>query len=220
MELNRMMDHTILKADTPKSEVLRIIEEAKKYHFYSVCVNPVWVSLAAEELKGEPVSVCTVIGFPLGASTTATKVFETEDAIKNGADEVDMVISVGQLKSGDYEAVQNDIAGVVTAAKDRALVKVILETCLLTDEEIVKACELAKAAGADFVKTSTGFSTGGADVNDVRLMRETVGPEMGVKASRGIHNEAQALVMVEAGASRLGTSASVAIISGANGTGY
>jgi deoxyribose-phosphate aldolase len=214
------MDHTILKADTPKSEVLRIIEEAKKYHFYSVCVNPVWVSLAAEELKGEPVSVCTVIGFPLGASTTATKVFETEDAIKNGADEVDMVISVGQLKSGDYEAVQNDIAGVVTAAKDRALVKVILETCLLTDEEIVKACELAKAAGADFVKTSTGFSTGGADVNDVRLMRETVGPEMGVKASGGIHNEAQALVMVEAGASRLGTSASVAIISGANGTGY
>lgn len=220
MELNRMMDHTILKADTPKSEVLRIIEEAKKYHFYSVCVNPVWVSLAAEELKGEPVSVCTVIGFPLGASTTATKVFETEDAIKNGADEVDMVISVGQLKSGDYEAVQNDIAGVVTAAKDRALVKVILETCLLTDEEIVRACELAKAAGADFVKTSTGFSTGGADVNDVRLMRETVGPEMGVKASGGIHNEAQALAMVEAGASRLGTSASVAIISGANGTGY
>lgn len=220
MELNRMMDHTILKADTPKSEVLRIIEEAKKYHFYSVCVNPVWVSLATEELKGEPVSVCTVIGFPLGASTTATKVFETEDAIKNGADEVDMVISVGQLKSGDYEAVQNDIAGVVTAAKDRALVKVILETCLLTDEEIVKACELAKAAGADFVKTSTGFSTGGADVNDVRLMRETVGPEMGVKASGGIHNEAQALAMVEAGASRLGTSASVAIISGANGTGY
>lgn len=220
MELNRIMDHTILKADTPKSEVLRIIEEAKKYHFYSVCVNPVWVSLAAEELKGEPVSVCTVIGFPLGASTTATKVFETEDAIKNGADEVDMVISVGQLKSGDYEAVQNDIAGVVTAAKDRALVKVILETCLLTDEEIVKACELAKAAGADFVKTSTGFSTGGADVNDVRLMRETVGPEMGVKASGGIHNEAQALAMVEAGASRLGTSASVAIISGANGTGY
>lgn len=220
MELNRMMDHTILKADTPKSEVLRIIEEAKKYHFYSVCINPVWVSLAAEELKGEPVSVCTVIGFPLGASTTATKAFETEDAIKNGADEIDMVISIGQLKSGDYEAVQNDIAGVVAAAKDRALVKVILETCLLTDEEIVKACELAKAAGADFVKTSTGFSTGGADVNDVRLMRETVGPEMGVKASGGIHNEAQALAMVEAGASRLGTSASVAIISGASGTGY
>lgn len=220
MELNRMMDHTILKADTPKSEVLRIIEEAKKYHFYSVCINPVWVSLAAEELKGEPVSVCTVIGFPLGASTTATKAFETEDAIKNGADEIDMVISIGQLKSGDYEAVQNDIAGVVAAAKDRALVKVILETCLLTDEEIVKACELAKAAGADFVKTSTGFSTGGADVNDVRLMRETVGPEMGVKASGGIHNEAQALAMVEAGASRLGTSASVAIILGANGTGY
>ncbi|KAF1304354.1 deoxyribose-phosphate aldolase [Candidatus Enterococcus willemsii] len=220
MELNRMMDHTILKADTPREEVLRIIEEAKKYHFYSVCVNPVWVSLAAEELKGEPVAVCTVIGFPLGATTSETKAFETENAIKNGADEVDMVISVGQLKAGEYEAVQKDIEAVVAAAKDRALVKVIIESCLLTDEEIVKACELAKAAGADFVKTSTGFSTGGATTDAVRIMRETVGPEMGVKASGGIHNEAEALSMVEAGASRLGTSASVAIISGSNGTGY
>ncbi|MCD5002276.1 deoxyribose-phosphate aldolase [Enterococcus saccharolyticus] len=220
MELNRMMDHTILKADTPRGEVLRIIEEAKKYHFYSVCVNPVWVSLAAEELKGEPVAVCTVIGFPLGATTSETKAFETENAIKNGADEVDMVISVGQLKAGEYEAVQKDIEAVVAAAKDRALVKVIIESCLLTDEEIVKACELAKAAGADFVKTSTGFSTGGATTDAVRIMRETVGPEMGVKASGGIHNEAEALSMVEAGASRLGTSASVAIISGSNGTGY
>ena len=220
MELNRMMDHTILKADTPREEVLRIIEEAKKYHFYSVCVNPVWVSLAAEELKGEPVAVCTVIGFPLGATTSETKAFETENAIKNGANEVDMVISVGQLKAGEYEAVQKDIEAVVAAAKDRALVKVIIESCLLTDEEIVKACELAKAAGADFVKTSTGFSTGGATTDAVRIMRETVGPEMGVKASGGIHNEAEALSMVEAGASRLGTSASVAIISGSNGTGY
>uniref|UniRef100_UPI00403F5EB7 deoxyribose-phosphate aldolase n=1 Tax=Candidatus Enterococcus willemsii TaxID=1857215 RepID=UPI00403F5EB7 len=220
MELNRMMDHTILKADTPREEVLRIIEEAKKYHFYSVCVNPVWVSLAAEELKGEPVAVCTVIGFPLGATTSETKAFETENAIKNGADEVDMVISVGQLKAGEYEAVQKDIEAVVAAAKDRALVKVIIESCLLTDEEIVKVCELAKAAGADFVKTSTGFSTGGATTDAVRIMRETVGPEMGVKASGGIHNEAEALSMVEAGASRLGTSASVAIISGSNGTGY
>lgn len=220
MELNRMMDHTILKADTPRSEVLRIIEEAKKYHFYSVCVNPVWVSLAAEELKGEPVAVCTVIGFPLGATTSETKAFETENAIKNGADEVDMVISVGQLKAGEYAAVQKDIEAVVAAAKDRALVKVIIESCLLTDEEIVKACELAKAAGADFVKTSTGFSTGGATVEAVRMMRATVGPEMGVKASGGIHNETEALAMVEAGASRLGTSASVAIISGSNGTGY
>lgn len=220
MELNRMMDHTILKADTPKEEVLRIIEEAKKYHFYSVCINPQWVSLAAEELKGEPVSVCTVIGFPLGATTSATKAFETEEAIKNGADEVDMVIAVGRLKAGDYDYVQKDIEAVVNAAKDRALVKVIIESCLLTNEEIVKASELSKAAGADFVKTSTGFSTGGATVEAVTLMRETVGPEMGVKASGGIHNEAEALAMIEAGASRLGTSASVAIISGGSGAGY
>lgn len=220
MELNRMMDHTILKADTPKEEVLRIIEEAKKYHFYSVCINPQWVSLAAEELKGEPVSVCTVIGFPLGATTSATKAFETEEAIKNGADEVDMVIAVGRLKAGDYDYVQKDIEAVVNAAKDRALVKVIIESCLLTNEEIVKASELSKAAGADFVKTSTGFSTGGSTVEAVALMRETVGPEMGVKASGGIHNEAEALAMIEAGASRLGTSASVAIISGGSGAGY
>ena len=220
MELNRMMDHTILKADTPKEDVLRIIEEAKKHHFYSVCINPVWVALAAEELKGEPVAVCTVIGFPLGANTSTVKAFEAQEAIQNGADEIDMVLNVGQLKSKNYEAVQKDIEAVVAVAKDRALVKVILETCLLTDEEIVKASELAKLAGADFVKTSTGFSTGGATVEAVRLMRATVGPEMGVKASGGIHNEAQALAMVEAGASRLGTSASIAIISGMNGTGY
>jgi deoxyribose-phosphate aldolase len=220
MELNRMMDHTILKADTPKSEVLRIIEEAKKHHFYSVCINPEWVALAAEELKGEPVAVCTVVGFPLGANTSTVKAFEAQEAIKNGADEVDMVLNIGQLKSQNYDAVQKDIEAVVAVAKDRALVKVILETCLLTDEEIVKASELAKLAGADFVKTSTGFSTGGATVEAVRLMRATVGPEMGVKASGGIHNEAEALAMVEAGASRLGTSASIAIISGMNGVGY
>ncbi len=215
-----MIDHTILKADTPKEEVLRIIEEAKKHHFYSVCVNPTWVAFAAAELQGEPTAVCTVIGFPLGANTSATKAFETKDAIDNGADEVDMVINVGALKSGLEEEVQADIAAVVAAAKDRALVKVIIETALLTNEEIVKACELAKAAGADFVKTSTGFSTGGATVEDVRLMRATVGPEMGVKASGGIHNEADALALVEAGASRLGTSASIAIISGTTGSGY
>ena len=215
-----MIDHTILKADTPKEEVLRIIEEAKKHHFYSVCVNPTWVAFAAAELQGEPTAVCTVIGFPLGANTSATKAFETKDAIDNGADEVDMVINVGALKSGLEEEVQADIAAVVAAAKDRALVKVILETALLTKEEIVRGCELAQAAGADFVKTSTGFSTGGATVEDVRLMRETVGPKMGVKASGGIHNDTQALAMIEAGASRLGTSASVAILSGATGVGY
>lgn len=220
MELNRMIDHTILKADATKEDVLRIIEEAKTYHFYSVCINPTWVALAAEELKGEPTAVCTVIGFPLGANTSEVKAYETADAIKNGADEVDMVINIGALKSKQFKKVQADIEAVVSAAKDKALVKVIIETALLDNEEIVKACELAKAAGADFVKTSTGFSTGGAVVADVKLMRETVGPEMGVKASGGIHNEAEAAAMVEAGANRLGTSASVAIVTGSTGAGY
>lgn len=215
-----MIDHTILKADATEEDVLRIIEEAKKYHFYSVCINPTWVSLAKEQLKGEPVAVCTVIGFPLGANTSAVKAYETTDAINNGADEVDMVINIGALKSKQFNKVQQDIEAVVEAAKDRALVKVIIETALLTNEEIVKACELAKIAGADFVKTSTGFSTGGAKVEDIRLMRATVGPEMGVKASGGIHNEEEAIAMVEAGATRIGTSAGVAIISGSVGEGY
>lgn len=213
-----MIDHTILKADAAEEDVLRIIEEAKKYHFYSVCINPTWVSLAAEKLQGEPVAVCTVIGFPLGANTSEVKAYETTDAINNGADEVDMVINIGALKSGQFKKVQQDIEAVVNAAKDKALVKVIIETALLTKEEIVKACELAQAAGADFVKTSTGFSTAGAQVDDVRLMRETVGPEMGVKASGGIHTEAEAMAMVEAGATRLGTSASIAIVTGAQGS--
>ena len=220
MELNRMIDHTILKADATEEDVLRIIEEAKKYHFYSVCINPTWVSLAKEQLKREPVAVCTAIGFPLGANTSAVKAYETTDAINNGADEVDMVINIGALKSKQFNKVQQDIEAVVEAAKDRALVKVIIETALLTNEEIVKACELAKIAGADFVKTSTGFSTGGAKVEDIRLMRATVGPEMGVKASGGIHNEEEAVAMVEAGATRIGTSAGVAIISGSVGEGY
>lgn len=220
MELNRMMDHTLLKADATKDQVQKLVEEAKKYHFYSVCVNPTWVSFASELLMNEPVSVVTVIGFPLGATTTASKVFEADDAINNGADEVDMVINVGALKSGNLDLVEKDIEAVVLKSKDRALVKVIIETALLTEEEIVKACELSKKAGADFVKTSTGFSTAGAKVEDVRLMRATVGPVMGVKASGGIHNEAEALAMVEAGATRLGTSASIDIISGQNGAGY
>lgn len=218
MELNRMIDHTILKADATEEDILRVIEEAKKYHFYSVCINPTWVALAAEKLQSEPVAVCTVIGFPLGANTSEVKAYETTDAINNGADEVDMVINIGALKSGQFKKVQQDIEAVVKAAKDKALVKVIIETALLTNEEIVKACELAKAAGADFVKTSTGFSTGGAKVEDVRLMRETVGPNMGVKASGGIHTEAEAMAMVEAGATRLGTSASIAIVTGAQGS--
>ncbi|MBO0409660.1 deoxyribose-phosphate aldolase [Enterococcus hulanensis] len=220
MEINRMIDHTILKADAKKEDVMKIIEEAKKYRFYSVCINPTWVALAAEELQGEPVAVCTVIGFPLGANTTETKAFEASNAIANGADEVDMVINIAELKDGNDEKVQKDIEAVVAAAKDKALVKVIIETSLLTNEEKIKACELAKAAGADFVKTSTGFSTGGATVEDVRLMRGTVGPEMGVKASGGIHNAKEAEAMIEAGATRLGASSGVAIMNGLSGTGY
>lgn len=220
MEINRMIDHTILKADAKLADVMKIIEEAKKYRFYSVCLNPTWVALAAKELQGEPVAVCTVIGFPLGANTTETKAFEAANAIQNGADEVDMVINIGELKDGNNEKVQKDIEAVVAAAKDKALVKVIIETSLLTNEEKIKACELAKAAGADFVKTSTGFSTGGATVDDVRLMRQTIGPEMGVKASGGIHNAKEAEAMIEAGATRLGASSGVAIMNGLSGTGY
>lgn len=220
MELNRMIDHTVLKADSKKADVLRVIEEAKAHHFYSVCINPAWVSLAANELAGSDIQVCTVIGFPLGANTSATKAFETKDAIANGATEVDMVINIGALKDGEDELVQKDIEAVVQAAEKKALVKVIIETALLTKEEIARVCRLAKAAGADFVKTSTGFSTAGAKVEDVRLMRETVGAEMGVKASGGIHNAEEAQAMVEAGASRLGTSASIAIVTGTTGSGY
>ncbi len=215
-----MIDHTILKADATEEAVLQIIEEAKKYEFFSVCINPSWVAFAKERLVGTSVDVCTVIGFPLGANTSEVKAYEAADAINNGATEVDMVINIGALKSKQYKKVLKDIQAVVDAAKDKALVKVIIETALLTDEEKVKACELAKEAGADFVKTSTGFSTGGATVADVKLMRETVGPDMGVKASGGIHNEAEAIAMIEAGATRIGTSAGVAIMEGATGAGY
>ncbi|MBM7687541.1 deoxyribose-phosphate aldolase [Enterococcus ureilyticus] len=220
MELNQMIDHTILKADAKEEDVLRIIEEAKKYEFFSVCINPCWVALAKEHLAGTSVAVCTVIGFPLGANTSEVKAYEATDAINNGATEVDMVINVGALKSKQYKKVLKDIQAVVDAAKGQALVKVIIETALLTDEEKIKVCELAKEAGADFVKTSTGFSTGGATVADVKLMRETVGPDMGVKASGGIHNEAQAKAMIDAGATRIGTSAGVAIMEGSTGAGY
>ncbi|MBO0472115.1 deoxyribose-phosphate aldolase [Enterococcus ureasiticus] len=220
MEVNQMIDHTILKADAKEEDVLRIVEEAKKYEFFSVCINPCWVAIAKEHLAGTSVDVCTVIGFPLGANTSEVKAYEATDAINNGATEVDMVINVGALKSKQYKKVLKDIQAVVDAAKGKALVKVIIETALLTDEEKVKVCELAKEAGADFVKTSTGFSTGGATVADVKLMRETVGPDMGVKASGGIHNEAEAVAMIEAGATRIGTSAGVAIMEGATGAGY
>ncbi|EHB5056926.1 deoxyribose-phosphate aldolase [Enterococcus faecalis] len=220
MELNRMIDHTILKPEATEAAVQKIIDEAKEYNFFSVCINPCWVAFASEQLADTDVAVCTVIGFPLGANTPEVKAYEAADAIKNGANEVDMVINIGALKSQQYDYVRQDIQGVVDAAKGKTLVKVIIETALLTDEEKVKACELAKEAGADFVKTSTGFSTGGAKVADIRLMRETVGPDMGVKASGGVHNAEEALAMIEAGATRIGASTGVAIVSGATGEGY
>ncbi|MEB6459093.1 deoxyribose-phosphate aldolase [Enterococcus faecalis] len=220
MELNRMIDHTILKPEATEAAVQKIIDEAKEYNFFSVCINPCWVAFASEQLADTDVAVCTVIGFPLGANTPEVKAYEAADAIKNGANEVDMVINIGALKSQQYDYVRQDIQRVVDASKGKALVKVIIETALLTDEEKVKACELAKEAGADFVKTSTGFSTGGAKVADIRLMRETVGPDMGVKASGGVHNAEEALAMIEAGATRIGASTGVAIVSGATGEGY
>ena len=218
MKLNKYIDHTLLKADASQEQIMNLIEEATEHDFASVCVNPTWVAFAAQALKGTDVKVCTVIGFPLGANTPEVKAFEAEDAIQNGAGEVDMVINVGALKSKDYDLVEQDIRAVVETAKG-TLVKVILETCLLTDEEKVKACQLAQKAGADFVKTSTGFSTGGATVEDVALMRKTVGPDMGVKASGGARSYEDAQAFIEAGATRIGTSAGVAIMKGevANG---
>lgn len=208
-----MIDHTLLKADATKEKITQICEEAKKYNFASVCVNPTWVQYCAEQLAGTEVKVCTVIGFPLGASTSAVKAFETKDAIANGAGEIDMVINIGALKAGDYDQVRDDIQAVVDAANG-TLVKVIIETCLLTDEEKVKACQLSVEAGAQFVKTSTGFSTGGATAEDIALMRKTVGPEMGVKASGGVRNLEDMKKMIENGATRIGASSGVAIIEG------
>jgi len=210
VKLTPMIDHTLLKAVATKEQIVKLCEEARQYHFASVCVNPANVSLAAEQLKGSGVKVCTVIGFPLGANTSVVKAFEATDAIANGADEVDMVINVGAMKAGDTELVYNDIKAVRDASAGK-LLKVIIETCYLTDEEKVKACELSKKAGADFVKTSTGFGTGGATAEDVALMRKTVGPDMGVKASGGIRDAEAAAAMVKAGANRLGCSAGVAI---------
>lgn len=209
-----MIDHTLLKAETTKEQIKVLCEEAKEYGFASVCVNPTWVKYAAELLQGSDVKVCTVIGFPLGANTPETKAFETKNAIENGATEVDMVINIGALKDGDDELVERDIKAVVEAAKGKALTKVIIETCLLTEEEKVRACELSVKAGADYVKTSTGFSTGGATVEDVALMRKTVGPNIGVKASGGVRNTEDAQKMIEAGATRIGASAGVSIVKG------
>ena len=213
MELNKYIDHTYLKAFGGKDVIEKLCMEARDNHFKSVCVNPCNVKLAKNLLEGSDVLVCTVIGFPLGQNTTEVKAFETQDAIKNGATECDMVINVAKLKDKDYDVVLADIRAVRAVAKNKTL-KVIIETCLLTDEEKVKACELSVKGGADFVKTSTGFSTGGATADDVRLMRQTVGPDIGVKASGGIRDAKTAVSMVEAGASRLGTSATVAIVGG------
>lgn len=213
-QIASMIDHTILKPEATEKEVKVLCKEAIEYNFASVCVNPSMVSLAANILEGSPVKVCTVIGFPLGATTTAVKAFETEETIKKGATEVDMVINIGKLKERDLEYVKNDIKAVVEAAKGKALTKVIIETCLLTDEEKVIACQLSKEVGADFVKTSTGFSTGGATAADIKLMRETVGPDMGVKASGGVRSREGALTMIENGATRIGASASIAICEG------
>ncbi|MFC0270058.1 deoxyribose-phosphate aldolase [Metabacillus herbersteinensis] len=214
----KMIDHTALKADTTKDTIETLCAEAKEYGFASVCVNPTWVEKTAQLLKGTDVDVCTVIGFPLGANTPETKAFETKDAIEKGATEVDMVINIGALKEKNDELVERDIRSVVEAAKGRALTKVIIETSLLTEEEKVRACQIAVKAGADFVKTSTGFSTGGATVADIELMRKTVGPNLGVKASGGVRNLEGAEQLVQAGATRIGASSGVSIVKGETAT--
>ena len=210
----KYIDHTYLKPEASLEDIRRICDEAKKFHTASVCVNPSYIQFVASQLEGSGVTPCCVIGFPLGATTPEVKAFEASNAADHGAKEVDMVINIGAIKSNDWLLVKRDIEAVVNAVRGRALVKVIIECCLLTDEEKVKACTVAKLAGAHFVKTSTGFSTGGATVEDVRLMRETVGPEMGVKASGGVRNYDDAVAMIKAGANRLGASATKKIVSG------
>jgi deoxyribose-phosphate aldolase len=215
-EVARLIDHTLLRPDATVVDIRKICAEARQYGFASVCVNPYWVPLVAGELAGSAVKVCTVVGFPLGASATEMKVAETKTAVRAGAQEIDMVLNIGEMREGGYDAVRGDIDGVVAAAHaGRAIVKVILETALLDDHQKVIACTLAKAAGAEFVKTSTGFSTGGATVHDVELMRRAVGPEMGVKASGGIRTLEDLKNMVAAGATRIGASAGVKIIEAA-----
>lgn len=212
MSIASYIDHTLLKPDATVQQIDKLCAEAAEYHFASVCVNPWFVPRCVKNLKDTGVKVCTVIGFPLGATTTETKVFEALQAIRSGAEEIDMVINVSAMKSGSFQTVEQEIQALAAAAEGSALLKVIIETCLLTEEEKIRACQIAKRAGADFVKTSTGFSTGGATVEDIVLMRKTVGPEMGVKASGGIRDYATARAMIEAGATRIGASAGVAIV--------
>ncbi|MBK5242450.1 deoxyribose-phosphate aldolase [Clostridium sp.] len=214
MKIEQYIDHTLLKQQASEEEIIKICREAKEYGFASVCANAYYTALVSKELKGSNVKTCIVVGFPLGATTKEVKAFEAKQAIENGAQEIDMVVNVGAIKSNKYDVVKEDIKAVVEASKGRALVKVILETCLLTDEEKVKVCVICKEANADFVKTSTGFSTGGATVHDIKLMRETVGPNMGVKAAGAVRTAEDAKAVIEAGASRIGASSSIAIVSG------
>ena len=211
MKYNKLIDHTLLKQDATPEQIIKLCDEAREFDFMSVCVNPAYVPLASERLRGSDVKVCTVIGFPLGMNLTRTKVDEAMQAIKEGAQEIDMVINVGMLKAGHDDYVREEIK-LLKEVAGKLVLKVIIETCLLTDEEKVRACLLSKEAGADFVKTSTGFSTGGATAHDVELMRKTVGPEMGVKASGGVRTHEDLLAMVEAGANRIGTSNGTKII--------
>ncbi|MDV3428546.1 MAG: deoxyribose-phosphate aldolase [Bacillota bacterium] len=212
MEIEKYIDHTILKPEATKAEVIKLCREAREYGFASVCVNPYHAALVSKELKGTEVKTCVVIGFPLGANTKEIKALEASKALDDGAQEVDMVINIGALKDKDYDYVEEDIKAVVNAVKGKALLKVIIECCLLTDEEKVIACELSKKAGAEYVKTSTGFSTGGAKALDIALMRKTVGSEMGVKASGSIRDFKTAKEMIDAGASRIGASAGLKIV--------
>jgi deoxyribose-phosphate aldolase len=215
MKIASFIDHTLLAANAKKNDIIKICDEAKEYSFASVCVNSYWVSTVSKELASSPVNTCSVIGFPLGSMSTEAKSNETRQAITDGADEIDMVINIGELKAGNYKAVEIDIK-TVKAACEGKLLKVIIETCLLTDEEKVKACHLSVESGADFVKTSTGFSTGGATAKDVTLMRSVVGDKIGVKASGGIHSYEEAKKMIDAGASRIGASSGIKIVKAEN----
>ena len=214
----RLIDHTILKPETSKEQVKKVCEEAKEHNFASVCVNPYYVEYVSELLRDSDVKVTSVIGFPLGSTTKEVKAYEATNAIENGADELDMVINIGALKDGDDQIVKEDIKAVVNAAAGKAIVKVIIETSLLSEEEKIRACKLSVEAGADFVKTSTGFSTGGATEEDIKLMRSTVGPDLGVKASGGVRDRETAIKMVDAGATRIGASSSVSIVNGKSTT--
>ena len=219
MSVNSYIDHTLLKADANKEQILSLIDEAKKYEFASVCVNPTWVKTAAELLKDSSVKVCTVIGFPLGASTSAVKAFEAKDAIANGADEIDMVINIGWLKDKKYDLIENEIRALKAVCKDKIL-KVIIETCFLTDEEKIKMCEIVTNAGADYIKTSTGFGGAGATFDDIKLFSQHIGPNVKMKAAGGISSMEDAEKFLELGADRLGTSRIIKIVKNEEATGY